>query len=212
MKFYFKLEDIQYAKLTYLDRSGRISAFRVAVKQIGEQEILLCTKFEEKLLIETPQDITLSIICKDGLYKTKAKLMKVDSDEPYVFFTVSTPQGIDYEQNREYFRVEMQCNCIYKVLIDGILREHSVKSHNISANGISLILAEHIISDSDSDLIINLDGRLISTKIRYIRSEKINEGYKISFMYTKISETDRDYISQICLKKQLEERRNNLRN
>ena len=211
MDFHFKQEDIKYAKLSYLDKNGRNLTYRAAVKQIGEQGILLCTKFEEKLLIETPQDITLSIICKDGLYKIKATLMKVDSDEPYVFFTVSTPQYIEYEQNREYFRVAIQCNCVYKLYENGICKEYSAKAQNISANGISLILPEYVIANMDSDLIINLDGRIINTKIRYIRSEKINDKYIISFTYTKISEYDRDYISQICLKKQIEERRNNLR-
>ena len=37
-----------------------------------------------------------------------------------------------------------------------------------------------------------------------------DDGYKISFMFKEISENNRDFISQVCIKKQLEEKRNSI--
>ena len=54
------------------------------------------------------------------------------------------------------------------------------------------------------------DKRIIIAGIKYIRSERINDSYKLSFAFTKISEKDRDCISQICILKQIETKRNNI--
>ena len=55
-----------------------------------------------------------------------------------------------------------------------------------------------------------VNERMVRANIKYIRSEKLDDGYKISFAYTNISDSDRDYISQVCIKKQLEQKRNSL--
>lgn len=211
MKFYFRLEDIKYAKIYYQNGNGEYCNTKAAIKRIDAREVFACAKFEDGLYINVPQIVMLSIICGDGIYKTKTKLKSVDNEEPYTFFALETPQGIDYEQNREYFRVTAKYDCIYKIEQDGDEKEFAVQTTDISANGVSFVIPEHTISESSSDLMINIDNRQINVKVRYIRSEKVASGYRISFTYARISDADRDYISQVCLKKQLEERRNSLR-
>lgn len=210
MKFNFKLEDIKYVKILYKDKSSTPCITKAGLKKIDEREIFACGKFEDGLEIDTPQEITLSFICNDGLYRTKTILKSVENDEPYTFFTLNTPQGIEYEQNREYFRVLAKYDCIYKVLVDGVAVEYNSKTVDISANGVSILLPKHIISERNSELYIIINNKPFRTKIKFVRSEKVNEGYKISFTYVDISEQDRDFISQICLKKQLEQRRNSI--
>ena len=211
MKFAFNIEDIKYAKILYRNKDASYSNTRVGIKRFDEREILACSKFEDGLDINVPQEVSLSIICNDGIYKTKTTLKNVSNEEPYAFFTLATPLGIEYEQNREYFRVNAQYKCKYKLVNDDAVEEYEAYTVDISANGISIVLPQHKISENSAGLIIDINNRIIETKVRYVRSERINNGYKISFTYTKISENDRDYISQTCIQKQIEARRSSLK-
>ncbi len=210
MKFSFKLEEIKYVKLAYKDSEGFVEKTKAAMKDINEKEILVCTKFDDDLDVETPQEIDFSVICIDGLYKTKTILKSVEKDEPYIFFILETPAGMEYQQNREFFRVPVSYDCRYVIELNNEIKEFYCTTADISANGISIILPNHVISENLSDLTVNIDGIRIATKVKYVRSEKTNDGYRISFSFARISELDRDYISQVCLKKQLEQKRNSL--
>lgn len=207
MKFSFKLEEIKYIKISYKDSEGFADSFKGAIKVINDKEIIACTKFKDDFDIEIPQEIDFSVICNDGIYKTKTILKSTKNEEPYVFLTLQTPVGIEYQQNREYFRVPAQYSCIYRIKEN----EYSATTSDISANGVSIVLPNHIISENLSELIINIDGVQIFTQVQYIRSEKFDNDYKISFKFEKISELDRDFISQVCIKKQLEEKRKSLK-
>ena len=211
MKSYFHLKDIIYAKIGYQNKEGNYINTKAAIKSIDDREIVATAKYEDGIDISVPQTVKLSIICSDGIYKTKTTLKSFDNELPYTFFIMDTPQGIDYEQNREYFRIVIKYDCVYTVEKDGVQKEFATKTVDISANGVSFILPELAVSEGNAALAINIDNKTILLKIKYVRSEKVDEGYKISFAYTKISDADRDYISQVCLKKQLEERRNSLR-
>jgi len=78
---------------------------------------------------------------------------------------------------------------------------------DISANGVSIIIPELAFSETGSDIEIMLNERIIQAKVQYVRSEKLDEGYKVSFTYSNISDADRDFISKVCIKKQLEQKR-----
>ena len=182
-----------------------------AIKEINEKQILACARFNDGLELELPQEIDFSVICNDGIYKTKTILKSVENDEPYVFFILETPVGIEYQQNREYFRVPVKYDCVYRIREEGEYREISAKTADISANGISIVLPTHTISEELSELIININEIQIMTRVRYIRSEKVDNGYRLSFAFVAISDLDRDFISQVCIKKQLEQRRNSIK-
>lgn len=203
MRFNLNLEDIKYIKILCKDSSEKVRTIKAAIKSINEREIFACAKFEEGAGIPFPQETTLSIICADGLYRTKTKLKSFRIEEPYFFIALETPQGLEYMQNREYFRVLVDFEADY--IVEG--RSFKVKTFDISANGISFFLPMHVISENDAQIVIKIEGIEIPAKIRYVRSEKDGENYKLSFTFTQISEMDRDLISQVCIKKQLEERR-----
>jgi len=208
MRFNLKLEDIKYIKILYIDSQNQSNLTKAALKKIDEREILACAKFENGIDIETPQEVVLSLICNDGLYRTKTKLKSVEEDDPYVFLFLETPLGIEYQQNREYFRVKANYECVYKV--NDETSPIKAKAFDISANGVSILLQNHVINDDLSKLIIKINGRDIETMVRYVRSEKIETDYRVSFAFAKISEQDRDFISQVCIQNQLVQRRNTL--
>lgn len=209
MKFRVRIEDIKYVKIFYRNLSSVLCSSKIGIKSMNENEILACGKFENGLEIETPQEISLSIICSDGLYKTKTNLLSFSNDEPYTFFKIKTPQSIEYEQNREYFRVLAEYDCIYRIFETD--KEYRAKTIDLSANGISLLLPTHEISEKDSEIQLIIGPKKINLRVQFIRSEKLENGYKLSFTYTKILESDRDFISQVCLRKQLEEKKRHLK-
>jgi len=207
MRFNLDLKDIKYVKLLYNDEFGDVVAVKAALKNITEREITICSRFEDGCNIIYPQTVILSIVCNDGLYKTKAKLKNIENDEPYSFFYLETPDGVEYQQNREFFRIRESRPCSYTVEKDYEDISYDGETFDISANGISIVLPSLVVSESPALLTIDMPNRKITTKISYVRSEKLDIGYKISFSYLNMSNPDRDYISQFCIKKQLEEKR-----
>lgn len=211
MNFNIKLEEIKYVKILYKDYNDSPCITKAGIKKINEKSILACGKLENIADIPTPQNVTLSVVCSDGIYRTKTVLTIVENDDPYTFFELETPQNIQYEQNREYFRVSAEYNCIYKLRENGEEKEYQTKTTDLSANGISIILPNHSITESICDLDLIINTKVLKTKIQYIRSEKVEEGYKISFKFINLSENNRDLISQVCIQKQIEERRHSFK-
>lgn len=210
MKLNINIEDIKYIKIGVQDETGSSTTIRSAIKRMDDREMVTCSKYEDNLRLKLPQDITMSLVCNDGLYRTKTKLKSFENDEPYAFFYIETPQNIEYQQNREYFRVSMVYDCSYTAVLNYEPITVDAKTIDISANGVSILASHLIISNNDIDLLIKIKDKIIKTKSRYVRSESFGDGYKISFMYTKISEHDRDIISQVCIAKQLEQKRSRL--
>ena len=210
MKFNFKPEEIKYVKFIYKDQGGKPISFRASLNRIEASELRLSAKTEEILEISTPQEIVLEIICADGIYKGKTVLKKVIQDEPYVFFNLEIPQYIEHVQKREYFRIEASYDCLYSPIFNNETKNYEVKTLNISANGVSLHLHSLPQEFDSANIIIIINNRKVQAKVRFVRYEKFSDGYKLSLNYIKISEADRDYISQICIKKQLEDKRSHI--
>lgn len=207
MRFNLDLKDIKYVKVLYMDEFGDFISVKTALKSINEREIIVCGKYDEDCNIEFPQTVVLSIVCGDGLYKTKTRLKSVENAEPYLIFILEVPDGVEYEQNREYFRICEKFPCIYNVETEDDDVTIEAETYDISANGVSVIMPSLVVSDGYADLAIGMPNRKVDIRVAYVRSEKVPAGYKVSFTFAKISETDRDCISQFCIKKQLEQKR-----
>ena len=210
MKFNFDLDDIKYIKISFKNFSGETHSIKAAIKNVNEREITACSKFENDFNVNTPQEITLSIISKDGLYKTTTTLKSFEKDEPYIFFFLNTPNGFEYQQNREYFRIPINIECDYIVKQNENLTRIKANTVNLSANGICIKVPNLIVSEENAHIIFSALDKTIETDVKFVRSEKTDNGYFISFAFVDISEYNRDLVSQICIKKQLEQRRNSL--
>ena len=153
------------------------------------------------------QEVTLKFICKDGVYKTETFLKSIENDNPYIVFVLKTPENIIYEQNREFFRISVKYDCLCYTE-DG--NNCSGKIMNFSANGVCIEFPKAFIISKNVKLQLFIENKNIEVLAKYIRSNFKADSYLVSFNFTKISEKNRDYISQICIKKQLEEKRNSL--
>ena len=210
MKFNLNTENVNYVKINYTDKNGFAHCIKAAVRLIGEIEFLACAKIEEDLNIEVPQEVSLGIACENGLYKAKTTLKKIEKEPPFLLFSMRKPEDMEYQQKREYFRVKLQenANIIYEN--NGKEVKISAITYDISANGVRIELDSDISFPEQVRLLLSLPERTIDVKAKYIRSDKEDEILKASFQFADMLQQDSDYISQMCLRKQLEERRKNL--
>ena len=186
MQFNLSLENIKYTKIVYKDREENTRFIKAAIRSMNENELFACAKFEDGLDIQTPQEVSVSFICENGLYRTNTILKSFQNEEPYVFLFLQVPQGIEYQQNREYFRVKMNENVIVKF-------NNSVKTcklYDISANGVRLVLDENITFSENVELNILFDKNNVTAKARYVRTDNDDNILKASFYFTKISDND----------------------
>lgn len=204
MKFSFSIDDIKYIKIKYQDNDNNICESKALVKYLNNVNIIAITKSEKEIYIKTPQEIELSIICNDGLYKTKSNLITTSHDEEYMFFTIALPQGCEYEQHREYFRVPVAFPCEYTI------KNKTYKSEtvDISASGVKIYSPVENEPDLYSDITIYVNNKPISITAKFIRKEQIEFGYRLAFHFDSIKESDRDIIAQACIQRQLELKRN----
>ena len=210
MIFNISAENINYVKITYKDKNDFTHCIKAAVKFMSDYELLACAKNEEDLKIAFPQDVELGIACENGLYKTHTTLKNITYEPPYVLFSLSRPEETEYQQNREYFRVKLNedANIIYKedeneVTVAAI-------TYDLSANGVRIELDKEMTFPENVRLMLFLPQRTIDVQAQYVRNDNEDQIIKASFRFADIPQSDLDYISQICLQKQLEERRKNL--
>ncbi len=204
MQFNLNLENIKYTKIVYKDREENVHFLKAAIRSMSENELYACAKFEDGLDIETPQEVSVSFICENGLYRTNTILKSIENAEPYVFLTLKTPQGLEFQQNREYFRVRMEENVIM-TFSDTVI---SCKTFDLSANGVRLKLEKYMHFPENVMLDILFTPKNIKTKAKFVRIDDEEGILKASFNFVHLDENSRDIISQKCIRKQLENKRN----
>lgn len=207
MKFNLNLDSINYIKIIYKDSNNKLCITKAAIRFLGEREIISCAKFENGFRVETPQDIILSFVCDNGLYRTTTILKYFEYRDPYVYFTLKTPQGLEYQQNREYFRVKMHEDAILSFKDGNKIKRLLCKTHDISANGVRLEIPENINNIDEVGISILFDSREVKAKAKFIRLDNEDDILKASFTFTYLKENDMDFISRCCIQKQLEYKR-----
>lgn len=207
MKFDLNSENINYIKLTYKDKDGFTHCIKSAIRYINDIDILASAKFEENINIELPQEIDLGIACDNGLYKAKTTLKSIQQEHPYILFTLKKPSDMEYQQKREFFRVKLQENA--NIIFEENEQEINLSAitYDISANGVRIELDKHFAFPEKVRILLFLPQKIIDVKAKYIRTDEEDNIIKASFQFDHIAQQDLDYISQICIKKQIEERR-----
>ncbi len=211
MKLNLNAENINYIKITYKDNNSFSHCIKASVKSINSIDIIACIKTEERLYIKTPQEIELGIAGDNGLFKANSVLKYTDWQEPYEFLGIKIPDDAEFFQNREYFRVKTEQSAeIILESDDNNLKKILCKTHDLSANGVCLVLDRLYDFPEDAKLKIRFPEREVITKAKYIRSDEDDGIVKVSYEFNELSSQDMDFISQVCLKIQLENKRKTL--
>lgn len=207
MKLNINIENVNYIKITYKDKDDFTHCIKASLKRLDEREIVAGAKFDEKLFLITPQEVKLSIACDNGLYKANTILKHIENDEPYCFFTIKTPDDVEYQQKREYFRIKINENALISYKTDNEVKKISCETFDLSGNGVRLIIDEKYSLPENVNLTLYLPNKTVETEAKYIRTDEEDKILKASFSFINLHDVDLDCISQICLKKQLESRR-----
>lgn len=202
MKLSFNLEDISYLKISYI-KKDRTETVKLGLKEKRENDFIAATEAQEIEGINPEQKISVSFITRDGLYKTETELREVYNDEDYTYFVIANPDTLDYYQNREYFRVLVEQDCIYSIDEEDEVKSYNAKTYDVSPGGVSIIMDEFAISTEESSIVIFADSRDIRSHLRFIRCEIYENQYKLSFEFTDLSNNDYKYLSDLCLDSQL---------
>lgn len=211
MNFNLEVEEINYIKFSYSGEKEEVKDFRAIVKSYNDREMVAYAKNQDNLTARLPQGTTLHFVCNNGIYEAQTSIKAIEIEEPYVIFIFEKPKNISYKQNRDFFRIPAVFDCIYKIAEKDGIKEYKTKSIDISANGISLLMPSSEMPKTFSIITMFLNGKSISTDVKFVRSEKYNNNFKYAFTFTQISEKDQDFISQFCFQKQLEKRRSTLK-
>lgn len=210
MKFDLNEEGINYIKINYVDNEMFPHYIKSAVRFIGELELLVSVKAENGISMPVPQTVELGIACDNGLYKAQTLLKKIEFEDPYILFTLKKPDDMEFQQNREYFRVKVQENVNISYEKDGHKENLSSLTYDLSAKGVRIELEQEIDIPEEVFVSLYFENKTIEVKANYVRTDVEDNIIKASFQFVDMNQADVDYLSQICFKKQLEERRKNL--
>lgn len=211
MKLNVNTENIKYIKISYKDNDDFTHMIKAVIKNINERDIYACTKYEEYIYPRTPQEVDISVATDNGLYRTKTTLKSIQKEDKYIYFSLKNPEDFLFEQKREYFRVKLNENALVRYEENENVKQVSGETYDISANGVRLVFDRKIPFPETVQISLFLPQRTITAEARYVRYDEDDNIIKASFSFVNMKELDLDYISQICLKKQLEERRNSIR-
>lgn len=210
MKFNLDLNNVNYVKFNYTDRFGTMHYVKASIKDINERNVLACAHFEDRIFVVLPQEVDISFISESGIYKTKTTLKAVEQDIPYIFFSFVIPYDINFEQNREFFRIK-HIDGAFLSFNDGDSEKRiTCKTADVSANGVCLELTQKINIPKEVKIGILFDRREVITDAEFIRISTDDSAPKASFKFVNMSEKDKDFISKFCIQKQIEEKRGKL--
>lgn len=204
MQLNFNLEDINYLKME-LKIGDKEESLRLALKEKRENEFIAIATSVDSTNIRIPQKVTLGFVCNDGLYTTNADLKDVITEDDYTYFIIQNPATLDYQQNREYYRVLTEHDCIYTVHSEYDTESYSAVTYDLSAGGVSIVLPENVISKEECSILIMLPDGDLKSHVKFIRCSIYEDVYKLSFEFTDLSERDYDRLQNLCVSKQMSE-------
>ena len=202
MKLNFNLEDVHYLKLEYVNNTIPETT-KLAIKEKKENEFVAIGRKLDHTLIKTPQKATLGFVCHDGLYSTTAEINKVEADEEYTYYYIQNPATLDYQQNREYYRILAKYDCIYTIYTEDGNESFTAETYDISAGGVSIIIPDNAISKDECSIVIMLPDGDLKSHVKFVRCDVHNDDYRLSFEFTDLSARDIERLTELCVNKQV---------
>lgn len=203
MKLNFNLDSISYLKIEYMNNNN-LDTIKLALKEKLENEFIAIAEDGDYKNVETPQKISITFAGNDGVYRTTATLQEIKNQDGTNYFIIENPETLDYQQNREYYRILANYDCIYTIDTGNNIESFNATTYDISAGGVSIITKENIIPTRETQIVIFLQGRDIKAHLKFVRCEAHeDDNYKLSFIFTDLEERDLKLLQDLCIKKQL---------
>ena len=203
MRLNFNLENIKYLKLEYQTSEKKSAVLKLALREKLENEFIAITKGKNIPNMSLPAPVKIGFVCHDGLYITESRVDKIETIDGSTLFYILNPRTLDYQQNRYYYRIIKEMDCIYTVVDENGTNSYSAVTYDISAGGVSILLQENPISKGECSIVIMHEGHDIKAYLEFVRCEIFEDMYKLSFMFTDIDEQDRKRLLDLCVNNQL---------
>jgi c-di-GMP-binding flagellar brake protein YcgR len=197
----FNLENIKYMKIEYSINNNSY-VHKLALKEKKENIIIAVMPKAETSELVAPYTVEISFICNDGLYKTNTTVESIYTDDEYTFFEIQNPKTLDYQQNRAYYRVLADFDCIYTIETDDGQESFNATTYDISTGGVSIITSENIIPTRETSIIIYTPECSIKSYLKFVRCEAFEDAYKLAFNFMDLEEKYLEYLTKLCVNKQ----------
>ena len=80
---------------------------------------------------------------------------------------------------------------------------HSAQKVVVTDENGAIITSENIIPTRETSIVIFMDDRTLKTHLKFVRCEAYGDEYKLSFIFTDLSERDFEMLSNLCVYKQI---------
>ena len=203
MKINFNLETIEFIQIECLNDKGEEHKIRLALKEKRENDFVAITETEEIFCIDTPKEVTLSLVSNNNLYKTTTTLKEFYRCNEYLNFVIQNPETLDFQHNREFYRVPAQFDCIYTIDTDEGIESFNAETYDISPGGVSIITNVNIIPTRETSIVIFMPDRELKAYLKFVRCDAFEDKYKLSFFFLEMRPNDLEMLEQYCITKQL---------
>ena len=176
---------------------------RLALKEKRENDFIAIADTGENFYMSTPQRVTISLISNNSLYKTTTMLNEIYLSNGYMNFIIQNPETLDFQHNREYYRVLASFDCIYTIDSENGIESFNAETHDISAGGVSIITDINIIPTRETSIVIFMPDRELKAYLKFVRCDAFEGKYKLSFTFLDIKPNDYEMLEQFCITKQL---------
>lgn len=203
MEINFNLETIEFIQIEYKDNNENDVKIRLALKEKRENDFIAIAETEDNFYISTPCEITLSLVSNNNLYKTTTILNEVFRSNEYLNFVIQNPETLDFQHNREYYRVPANFDCIYTIDTEDGIESFNAETYDISAGGVSIITEVNVIPTRETSIVIFMPERELKAYLKFVRCDIFEDKYKLSFTFLEIKPNDYEMLEQYCIDKQL---------
>lgn len=203
MELNFNLDSIEYIQLDYIEKE-EVKSIKLALKEKRENYFIAIAPQQDTVHISTPQKVSVSFIGKDNLYRTTTILNATHNENGFTYYTIDNPETLDFQHNREYYRIPAQYDCIYTIETGQGIESFNAVTYDISAGGVSIITSENIIPTRETSIVIFMPDKDLKAHLKFVRCELFEESYKLSFIFTDLTEKEYNLLSEFCITRQLD--------
>lgn len=203
MRLNFNLDSINYLKLELVNNNQN-ETIKLALKEKNENDFIAIIPEGNYTKVELPQKVALTFVCNDCIYTTSTTLQDIIEKDGVFYFSIQNPASLDYQQNREFYRILADYDCVYTIDTGNGFESFNATTYDISAGGISIITEKNIIPTRETSIVIFMPNKDLKAHLKFVRCEAYEENcYKLSFIFTDLSEKDYKMLSDLCVNKQL---------
>lgn len=193
-----KLSTVQYIKVIFIDNNQELREIRTEAHSFNNDIIQLYISGKENINLNYPTGVVLKLVTIDAIYFAKVILKDIKKANGKNIFFLNAPQKAIRQQNRKYYRINVERPCVLLINNDNIKNETFIaQSVNISKGGILIYNIESILNDEQIKLQMSQDDCCnivmfleydlkVKAYAKFVRSECVDNIHRCAFQFLNI--------------------------